>query len=329
LVGLVTIAALLVHISRLNKRTEFAWAATLPEPHEAEPSKNKIEELVDSIQASYGSRAASTRPKYAGPANDSALGNSDAGDLQAAAAARLQRAAAAALGAPSVASAQNTPSATPARAEPLAGGLPSLEDSNSSNASSFNFFSSRSSSVKVEEISDVTQEAEFWMSVNDPQRAIEILEPQAAIEVPDSPVPWLYLLDLYRVTKNQDKYDALRDRFIMIFNAHIPDFDEPDTGDGRQLMDFEHLMNRICGMWATNDILPFLQSLLIDDRDGKRMGFELPVYRDILLLISVAHELERMRAAEQAPSSSRPAAQPDTLSFESIEFEKPSSRHRY
>jgi hypothetical protein len=37
--------------------------------------------------------------------------------------------------------------------------------------------------------------------------------------------------------------------------------------------------------------LPFLESLLVDDRDGKRMGFELPVYRDILLLISVANEL--------------------------------------
>lgn len=39
------------------------------------------------------------------------------------------------------------------------------------------------------------------MSVNDPERAIEILEPQAEQERPDSPVPWLYLLDLYRVTK--------------------------------------------------------------------------------------------------------------------------------
>ena len=40
------------------------------------------------------------------------------------------------------------------------------------------FFSSPGTSVKVEEISDVTQEAEFWISMNDPRRAIEILEPQ-------------------------------------------------------------------------------------------------------------------------------------------------------
>ena len=152
--------------------------------------------------------------------------------------------------------------------------------------------------MKVEEISDVTQEAEFWMSVNDPERAIEILEPQAELDQPDSPVPWLYLLDLYRVVGNKEKYDPLRDRFVVFFNANVPEFEvDPATLPSRHLDDFEHLSKKICSMWNSNEILPFLESLLIDDRDGKRMGFELPVYRDILLLISIANELERQKTS--------------------------------
>ena len=170
---------------------------------------------------------------------------------------------------------------------------PTLEDSNSS---TFNFFSTRDIAVKVEEISDVTQEAEFWMSVNDPERAIEILEPQADLTHPESPVPWLYLLDLYKVTANKEKYNSLRDRFIVFFNANVPEFDiDPSSLPARQLDDFEHLSRKVCSVWNTKDSLPFLESLLVDDRDGKRMGFELPVYRDILLLIAIANELERQK----------------------------------
>lgn len=173
---------------------------------------------------------------------------------------------------------------------------PTLEETNSS---IFNFFSPRGSSVKVEEISDVTQEAEFWISMNDPLRAIEILQPQERLEHPDSPVPWLFLLDLYRTVKDPVKYNQLRDRFIVHFNANIPEYDADLTAlQFRSLEDFEHLIGRICSLWNTHEIIPFLESLLVDDREGKRAGFDLPVYRDILMLLGIAHELERLKSLD-------------------------------
>nr|WP_188568115.1 hypothetical protein [Undibacterium terreum] len=274
LLGLVALAVLVVLLRRQAQKTAFAWTEQNAEKASAEP-KMSVEEIVNSVQASYGPSTI---------AGGAPVASADA------AADKAALALAANSGSGSLA--RNTGST--ARTAPAKLNLPSLEDTNSS---TFNFFAAKGNSMKVEEISDVTQEAEFWMSVNDPQRAIEILEPQAAIDVPDSPVPWLYLLDLYRVTKNKEKYDTLRDRFILIFNANIPDFEtDPADSTARLLEDFEHLMGKICGLWNTNDILPFLQSLLIDDRDGKRMGFELPVYRDILLLIAIANELERVKA---------------------------------
>ena len=182
-------------------------------------------------------------------------------------------------------------------------GTPTLEETNNS---TFNFFTGHGSSVKVEEISDITQEAEFWMSVNDPQRAIEILNDQEDVAHPNSPVPWLYLLDLYRLVKDKSKYDRLRDRFVTLFNAHIPEFEAVVIDvDVMHLENYPHLIERVCRMWNGSEIIPFLESLLVDDREGKRTGFELPVYRDILLLISIAHEIEKMSAIDGAKSIPR------------------------
>ena len=271
------LAGLLVaYIRRIHKKTSSTWW----EQKEARPvveTKPNIEELVNSVQASYISSTTVARELPDSGQNSSSAPQSTIAKTKSKTESQQ------ALGnidAPSIFGKNYTPS---------------LEDTNSS---TFNFFSSRATSVKVEEISDVTQEAEFWMSVNDPERAIEILEPQAELDQPDSPVPWLYLLDLYRVVGNKEKYDPLRDRFVVFFNANVPEFEvDPATLPSRHLDDFEHLSKNICSMWNSNEILPFLESLLIDDRDGKRMGFELPVYRDILLLISIANELERQKTS--------------------------------
>lgn len=297
-VATVMIAALLLYIGRLHKKMASNWWAQNPEqqPESAEPKKKNIEELVDNVQASYGPIAADT--------NTQPLASTE--PLKAVAT-TAPRKIAAAVGLDPL-ERRTQPNRT--------FHAPSLEDSNSS---TFNFFSTRGNSVKVEEISDVTQEAEFWMSVNDPQRAIEILEPQTLIEQPDSPVPWLYLLDLYRITADKVKYDALRDRFIVFFNANIPEFEsEPDEKSSRHLDDFEHLAQKICTLWKTHEALPFLQSLLIDDRDGKRMGFDLPVYRDILLLIGIAHELERNGFKRKEDY--------DAINFETIDFKPKTER---
>lgn len=190
----------------------------------------------------------------------------------------------------------------------LAAGLPRLESSTSQLMGNFPM---RANALNVEEISDVTQEAEFWISLNDPHRAIEILEPHSDVEKPDSPVPWLYLLDLYSNVGDQEKYNALRGRFMHLFNAYIPDFDAASIVQNHDLADFPLLLKRICDNWKNPDILSFLEGLLVDDRDGSRTGFDLTVYRDILLLIGVLHERGRMMTVDfvaDDPDQANPAA---------------------
>jgi pilus assembly protein FimV len=146
---------------------------------------------------------------------------------------------------------------------------------------------------QVEEFSDVMHEAEFWISLNKPLNAIQVLQAYTAHETIRSPLPWLLLFDLYLKVDEQEGFAVLQRQFHSIFNAKIPDWaDYVDAQRHHGLEQMEYLMGRIQSLWLTDDIIPFLEDMLIDDRDGTREGFELGTYQDILLLINIAKELQ-------------------------------------
>lgn len=152
---------------------------------------------------------------------------------------------------------------------------------------------SRASLATFELVSDVMQEAEFWKMLNETQRAIDILENYCTTESAASPVPWLYLADLYRDNDDMDSLEKLGQQFQQVFNGRFEQ-DADDTGQPRfSLEDYPHVLGRISELWGQEDVLAYLQSLLVNDRDGPREGFHLPVYREILLLIEVALEREK------------------------------------
>lgn len=168
-------------------------------------------------------------------------------------------------------------------------------------------------SFNVEEVSDVVQEAEFWMLMNNPQRAIEILEAHAYTDYPDSPITWLYLIELYRTIGDREKYDHLGRQFKKGFNARVPAWEEdPAATANASLTDFPMLMVRIYAVWDNDEkCIAFLQSLLIDDRDGSRIGFDLPVYREIIMLIGIV--VERARHGTTPQETIQEEASPDLM----------------
>lgn len=155
----------------------------------------------------------------------------------------------------------------------------------------------------VEEFTDVMYEAEFWISLNKLDKAIAVLEQYTAFENVSSPLPWLFLFDMYRKTDGHDQYAALQRQFQRMFNGKIPDWEDYDTE--HQNMGLEHmagLMARVEAFWMTDEIIPFLENLLVDDRDGTRQGFELGVYRDILFLTDIAREVQKSSEYEKLSS---------------------------
>jgi pilus assembly protein FimV len=226
IIAILVILFLLVYIRRNLTNKMPTWWEDESLSSEISPPE-KIEDVIKNLQASYDSDASNVGSTNAVSEKKNSVP-----------AANLREAA----------SQVDAPASKPVVSETVVGRTPTLEETNSS---IFNFFTPRGSSVKVEEISDVTQEAEFWISMNDPQRAIEILSAQEKVEQPDSPVPWLFLLDLYRTVKDQDKYNQLRDRFIVFFNANIPDY-EADLSQvlDRHLEDYPQVSQMRCVKWG-------------------------------------------------------------------------------
>ncbi len=149
--------------------------------------------------------------------------------------------------------------------------------------------------IEVQELSDITQEAEFWISVNNPDKAIELLESQTGLDTQDSPAPWLYLFDLYRNTRQAEKYETLKNQISRHFNVNVPAYeDDAAFFETRHLEDYPHLVKKITTLWKQPGIITYLRELLLVDKTReKRLGFDLSVYKEIIMLIGVAQEIER------------------------------------
>jgi pilus assembly protein FimV len=148
--------------------------------------------------------------------------------------------------------------------------------------------------MKAEEISDVVELAEAWMALNDPHKVLELLDPFSAVEHPESPLPWLCLLEVYRTLGQQDKYEAILERITSRFNVRLAPWDkEADSEPPKSLADYPHISETILSLWEnTGEAVAYMKQLQRDNRHGTRAGFDLPVYRDILKLISLAEHGE-------------------------------------
>lgn len=149
--------------------------------------------------------------------------------------------------------------------------------------------------MDVEEVSDAIQEAEFWVALGNHKRVIAILKPLIKRSKVNSPVGWLYVFEAYKALEQEVKYEALRKQFHKRFNAYIPAWNEELPPDqSRSLDQFDVVIEKITARWNEPDIIEFLEAMLFDDREGNRVGFDLPAYRDIIFLIS----LIRIRRAQ-------------------------------
>jgi pilus assembly protein FimV len=146
--------------------------------------------------------------------------------------------------------------------------------------------------LAVNEIADISQEAEFFIEIGEHERAISLLEGSLDSENHLTPVPQLYLFDLYRETGKQQAYENLRQKFSERFNAYVPKWTEDSSQVSRELADYPRALEQVCRSWRSDNIVPTLESLLVDDTRGSRLGFDLPAYREVIFLYGIAKQLE-------------------------------------
>lgn len=148
-----------------------------------------------------------------------------------------------------------------------------------------------SRSVATEELFDVQQQADFFVSLGEDEQAIQVLRDHLAESHEPSPLAYLDLFKLYHRLRRREDYNALRDEFNHVFNAGAPPFDHYTDG-GRGLEAYESAFSRIQSLWPQPRVLDLIEeSIFRDVSDDEVEVFDLEAYRELLLLHAIAKDL--------------------------------------
>ena len=159
--------------------------------------------------------------------------------------------------------------------------------------------------VTVEELIDLEQQVDFFVVLGQDDAAIDLL--QARINSGQAnALPYLKLLELHQRNGDVVAFANLAEQFGARFGALPPTWDA-DLNQGRLLESYDTAMQSLQSRWDNSgDSMALLQNLLsrgsgsggsgggtgadsTENADGVR-GFDLPAYRDLLMLYSVARD---------------------------------------
>jgi hypothetical protein len=144
--------------------------------------------------------------------------------------------------------------------------------------------------VSVEELIDLEQQSEFFVVLGQDDAAIALLMGHVRSDGGASPLPYLKLLEIYRRRGENDAYERIRERFNRRFNAYAPDWNA-DLQQGRVLEDYPQTIARLHTLWKTPTRAMEALDAALFRRDKSDETFDLPAYRELLFLYSIACDL--------------------------------------
>lgn len=148
-----------------------------------------------------------------------------------------------------------------------------------------------SRAVNAEELFDIQQQADFFISLGQHEQAIEVLKNHISDNVETSALAYLDLLKIYHSLNRRDEYDQLRDDFNKVFNAQVPVFDAySDKSSGLEA--YHNALARIEALWPSPKVLEIIEeSIFRKPGSGDGEAFGLEAYRELLLLYAMAKDV--------------------------------------
>lgn len=156
--------------------------------------------------------------------------------------------------------------------------------------------------VNVNELFDIAQQADFFVSLGQHDHAIEVLSNHIRENDQTSPLAYLDLFKIFHELGRKPQYDELRLEFNRIFNAEVPPFDDfRERGEGLEA--YESAITRIQSLWSTPKVLEVIEESIFRKPGRQSDAFGLEAYRELLLLYAIAHELVDIPQNPQFESS--------------------------
>jgi chemotaxis protein histidine kinase CheA len=144
--------------------------------------------------------------------------------------------------------------------------------------------------LSVEELIDLEQQADFFVVLGQDDAAIDLLMGHVRSSGGVSPLPYLKLLEIYRRRGEHDSYERVRERFNRRFSAYAPDWDS-DLQHGRTLDDYPQVLRQLQRLWDEPQRVTQMLDATLMRQDAEGETYDLPAYRELLFLYSIARDL--------------------------------------
>jgi hypothetical protein len=144
--------------------------------------------------------------------------------------------------------------------------------------------------VAAEELFDIQEQADFFMSLGQPDQAIEVLKNHISDNVETSALAFMDLFDIYHRTGAEKEYNELREEFNRVFNAQVPNFSNHGS-KARGLEDYPEALKSIQQYWPGPQVLEVIEESIFRQPDAQTQPFDMLAYRELMLLYALAKEL--------------------------------------
>ncbi|MFM2036323.1 MAG: hypothetical protein RL459_1588 [Pseudomonadota bacterium] len=140
----------------------------------------------------------------------------------------------------------------------------------------------------VEELFDIRQQAEFFVSLGQYDQAVQILQDCIGETEEARPIAYLDLLEIYHTLGRKRDFDACVNDFNQIFSGRIPSF-ENFKNAGHGIDEYPEYFLKIESGWASAATLEVIESLIfVNPQNSNQTYFDLAAFNDLLLLHSIA-----------------------------------------
>ncbi|MEN6585677.1 MAG: hypothetical protein ABFE02_06440 [Sulfuricella sp.] len=157
--------------------------------------------------------------------------------------------------------------------------------------------------VTVDELSSVEEEAEVFLLLGRMDMAIGVLRHHVEANEAAPAHVWMSLLDVLHAQGLRQEFEKLAAEIRGRFNVALPTWEGANARSNELtgLEHFPHLFAKVTAQWNSADYLDcldYLHSLTQDNRNGERGGLNLEAFRELLMLIGVLEIKQKMAVTQ-------------------------------
>lgn len=166
--------------------------------------------------------------------------------------------------------------------------------------------------LNTQEMMDVRQQAEFFMTLGQHEEAISVLKDSINTSADSNPLVYLELLRVLHTLGRKVEYDHYRAEFNGLFSGHVPPYAEFGA-DSTGLESYSDICRRLCATWPSDEAVGYIEQCLVRaPGDDPASGLDLEAFRDLLMLHGIARRLAATSESRLQPFSAARSSSADT-----------------